>query len=255
MSALNFHKLQGKHVLVIGGTGGIGRAVAEGSAASGAVVSISGSRQETAERNASEIKALYPHTAVHGFAADLADPATVEDALEHLFQSAAAVQPVNHVVFAAADPLSLGGLDSVTPALIAQAAHFRFAVPVLVGKVAARHLARATASSITITGGAVAEKPDPGWAVMSYIGAGLAGLGRGLAVDLKPIRVNVVQPSYVDTGLWGEARDQIAKLAEGKMLTGRFARVEDVAEAYLWVMRDENATGTVAKTDGGFFLV
>jgi NAD(P)-dependent dehydrogenase (short-subunit alcohol dehydrogenase family) len=255
MSILSFRKLQGKHVLIIGGTSGIGRAVAEGAAASGAVVTISSSRQSKVESTVKDLKAAYPISTIVGFACDLGNADTAEANLDVLFISASSARPVDHVVFTAADALSLGSLDTVTPVLITQASHMRFVVPVLVGKVAARYLPKSTSSSIILTGGSVAQKPDPGWAVVAYFAGGLVSLAQALALDLKPIRVNAVQPGYVDTGLWGEQRENMKELVEGKMPTGKFAAVEDVAEAYLWLMKDANTTGTVARTDSGCFLV
>jgi NAD(P)-dependent dehydrogenase (short-subunit alcohol dehydrogenase family) len=84
---------------------------------------------------------------------------------------------------------------------------------------------------------------------------------RGLALDLKPIRVNGVSPGVVDTELWDSL---VAKAADkesmvegfGKgLLTGRAGRPEFVAQSFLGIMRDENVDGTIVRTDGGGLLV
>lgn len=86
-------------------------------------------------------------------------------------------------------------------------------------------------------------------------------MARGLAVDMAPVRVNVVRPGIVDTGLWDgimtdvDEREAFKRGVGEKMLTGRVGTVEDVAEAYLWVMKDGNVTGSVAATDSGALLV
>jgi len=81
---------------------------------------------------------------------------------------------------------------------------------------------------------------------------------RGLAVDLKPVRVNLVSPGAVETELWDslskEAREGYFKGLGTKMLTGKIGMPEDVAECYLWLMKDKNVTGTVVQTDGGALL-
>jgi NAD(P)-dependent dehydrogenase (short-subunit alcohol dehydrogenase family) len=255
---LNFHKLQDKHVLVIGGSSGIGLAVAEGALASHARVTISSSSPSKIAAAVSSLQSSHPNHNVTGIPADLGNPSSLEPSLDSLFRSAVAANgTVHHVVFTAADSLSLGGLDAVTPDLIHMAAHMRMVVPVMLAKVAARHLPRDRHSSLTITSGCVADKPTAGWGVISFLAGGLVSLARALAVDLAPVRVNVVQCGYTDTPLWGtEGKDREAMVAalEAKMLTGKFGQVEDVAEAYLWVMRDGNVTGTVAKTDGGVLL-
>ena len=82
---------------------------------------------------------------------------------------------------------------------------------------------------------------------------------RNLAVDLAPIRVNLVNPGAVETPLWGamgeEAFEGMKKGIAARLLTGRMGRPEDVAEAYLFAMRDGNCTGSVIGTDGGGVLV
>ncbi|OIW30858.1 NAD(P)-binding protein [Coniochaeta ligniaria NRRL 30616] len=258
MSPLNFRKLQDKHVLVIGGSSGIGLAVSEGALASGANVTISSSSQSKIDNAVSTFKPTYPDRKIVGIAADLGKPGTLEADLDNLFKTAVAANgTIHHVVYTAADSLSLGGLDTVTVDLMAKAAHMRMYVPVMLAKVAARHLPKERHSSLTITSGSVVDKPAPGWAVVAYLAGGLVALARALAVDLAPVRVNVVQPGFVDTPLWNmteDAKKATIAAVEGKVLTRKFGEAEDVAEAYLWVMKDNNVTGTVAKTDGGFLL-
>lgn len=82
---------------------------------------------------------------------------------------------------------------------------------------------------------------------------------RNLALDLKPIRVNLVSPGLVNTDFWKDMtskdRDDMFKFISGKVPTGRVGRPEDVAEAYLWLMKDSNATGVIASSDAGAKLV
>lgn len=96
-----------------------------------------------------------------------------------------------------------------------------------------------------------------GWgAVGAYAGA-LQGLVRNLALEMAPVRVNLVSPGAVETELWGreEGLAGVREEVAGKALTGRMGRPQDVAEAYLYVMRDWNVTGSVVRTDGGAVIV
>ncbi|KAK4168762.1 NAD(P)-binding protein [Cladorrhinum sp. PSN259] len=257
MAPSTYRKLQDKHVLVIGGSSGIGYAVADGALASGAKVSVSSSSQEKVDAAVGRLKSEYPEQpSIQGFAFDLSNPESLEANLESLFTTAQSQQgTVNHVIFTAADSLAIGSLDGVTPALIHQASQMRFVVPLILGKVAARHLSKTTESSIILTTGSVAEKPAPGWSLFSYFGGGLSSLTKGLAVDLAPVRVNAVRPGYVDTELWkADQKALVEPILKEKSLTGKFGKPEDVAEAYLWLLKDENVTGTVAGTDGGILL-
>lgn len=259
MAPQTYKKLQGKHVLIIGGSSGIGLAVAEAAIADGAKVTISSSSQAKIDSAVASLSSSYSDSTIRGIPADLSKP-SVESDLDNLFQSVQDTQgTINHVVYTASDGLSLGGLDSVTAEGIHKATHFRMVVPILLGKTAARYLPKSNLSSLILTSGSLSDRPTEGSAVVSYFAGGLVSLTRALAVNLAPVRVNVVRPGFVDTGLWGfmspEAKAAMVKGAEERMLTRKFGAVEDVAEAYVWLLKDGNVTGTVAGTDSGALLV
>ena len=135
----------------------------------------------------------------------------------------------------------------------------RFFAPMLLGKLLPAHLRPEPQSSYTITTGAVSEHPIPDWSVFGSYAAGLHGLTRQLALDLKPLRVNLISPGAVETELWDELpkdkRAEMMKGFEAKMATGKVGRPEDVAESYLYCMRDENVTGSVISTNGGYLIM
>ncbi|KAL1865877.1 hypothetical protein Daus18300_006989 [Diaporthe australafricana] len=255
---LKYHKLQDKHVLIIGGSSGIGYAIAEASIESGAVVTISSSRQSKLDVSVSSLQSSYPGARITGIAADLSQP-TVDEVLDNVFKTATARSgQINHVVYTAADPLALGPLEETTTEGILKAAHMRMLAPIMLGKTAPIYLERTPQSSITLTTGSTAERPDKGWAVITYFAAGLHGLTKALATDLAPLRVNCVAPGFVDTALWDamgeETKRKLIDKFGKEMPLGRVGKVEDVAEAYLWLMKDANVTGTVASTNSGQFL-
>ncbi|KAI0542773.1 oxidoreductase [Xylaria digitata] len=258
-----YNKLAGKHIVVIGGSKGIGRGVVEAALESQARVTLAGSSQQSADAAVSSIKAEYPGAEVHGVGCDLSR-ATIEQDLDALLARAAALGgEIDHIVYTAADSLTLGKLEDLTPDAALKAAHMRFLVPVMVGKAAQKHL-RGTAGrdkSLILTTGAIASKPSPGWSVIAYFAAGLKGLTRNLALDLSPIRVNAVEPGAVNTPLWDTAYKSVAEreaalheMCKG-LPVGRAAAVEDVAEAYVYLLRDSNATGETVQTRGGHHLV
>ena len=254
------NKLEGKHILVIGGSSGIGYGVAEASLESGAIVTVSSSRQAKVDAAVTSLKGSYPEAKVSGIASNLGDPVTVEDALEALFKQATAMSgQISHVVFTAADALALGALQETSVEMVYKAAQMRMIAPLITGKVAARYLDKSAKSSFTITTGVAAEKPGKGWAAVAYFAGGVQGLTKALATDLGPIRVNCVRPGYVNTGLWDgmgeEAKEAFFREAGGKMPVGRLGEIEDVVEAYLWFMKDANVTGTIAGTDSGAMLI
>ena len=81
---------------------------------------------------------------------------------------------------------------------------------------------------------------------------------RSLALDLKPIRVNGVSPGPTNTELWVMGEDEkkaMFQALEGKLLTGRVGSVDDLAESYLGLLKDENIDGAMIRTDGGGLIV
>jgi NAD(P)-dependent dehydrogenase (short-subunit alcohol dehydrogenase family) len=139
------------------------------------------------------------------------------------------------------------------------AGNVRFFSPLLLAKHLSTYLQPGPKSSLTLTTGGVAEKPIPNWSAVASYAGGLHSMTRNLALDLKPIRVNLVSPGAVDTELWGsmspEQKERLFKGMEAKSLTGRVGQVEDLAEQYLCLLRDYNVTGSVVRSDGGHVLV
>jgi NAD(P)-dependent dehydrogenase (short-subunit alcohol dehydrogenase family) len=77
---------------------------------------------------------------------------------------------------------------------------------------------------------------------------------RNLAVYLKPIRVNLVSPGAVNTELWGSTREEFAAQISKTSFMGKVASAEEVAESYIYIMKDTNATGSIVSTNGGDIL-
>jgi NAD(P)-dependent dehydrogenase (short-subunit alcohol dehydrogenase family) len=249
-----YNKLAGKHVLIIGGSSGIGYAVAEASICAGSSVTISSSSASRIQSAITSLQTSYPGSAVRGFPCDLSKPSLEQD-IAQLFEQ---VGRVDHIVFTAGGPIAMVPLQDATLEKIHAAGQVRFFAPLLVAKIGSKYLGPGPECSIIITTGAVAERPRPNWSIPAAYGSGLHGMVRNLALDLKPIRVNLVQPGAVDTPLWRMPEEQKEKFFEGiraGVPTGRVAEPADVAEAYLWLMKDWNVTGTVAASDSGSMLV
>lgn len=84
---------------------------------------------------------------------------------------------------------------------------------------------------------------------------GKKGWQRGLAVDLAPIRVNAVSPGSVKTDLFDGLSAEAIEGMRKATLTGRLGRPEDLAESYLYAMRDGFLTGSTIHSHGGRLLV
>ena len=224
--------LSGQHVLVIGGTSGIGRATAEHALAAGARVTVAGRTPQQVPGAAFE-------------AVDLTDTASVED----LF---ARVGDVDHLVLSAG-PGAMGTVRDLTSAQ---------ARPYLDAKfwgyyeaVRAASTTLAATGSITLVGGAASRKHAPGRPMMAAVNAALEAFGKANALDLAPIRVNVVAPGLVDTPAYAGVPDEIRQgMFAGygaSVPAGRAGTADDVASAVLFLVTTPWVTGTVIDVDGG----
>jgi NAD(P)-dependent dehydrogenase (short-subunit alcohol dehydrogenase family) len=126
----------------------------------------------------------------------------------------------------------------------------------LLAKLAPHFLNSSYKSSLIFTSGRVAEKPVKGYTMGAAFGAALFGITRSLALDLAPIRVNCVSPGATDTEMWGndEQRAQRRHMYSKIALLGKAGTSEEVSEAYIYLMRDFNNTGTTVSTSGGALI-
>ncbi|KAH8434289.1 uncharacterized protein LDX57_011929 [Aspergillus melleus] len=254
MSTPKYQKLLNKHVLVIGGTSGMGYAVAEASLASGAHVTISSSNQGRIDDRIKRLQSAYPNARVNGVVCDLAHDTLKADLIK-LFEK---VGKLDHIVFTATEPPKLIPYEDITLEYWRTAGQMRLFAPFFVAHIGAKYLTPSPESSIVLTTGTSSEKPIAGWPVVASYAASLKGLTRNLALDLKPIRVNIVSPGFVDTELWDhqapEARDGLFDWIKGSVPLQKVGTPEEVAEAFLWLMKDTNVTGSVAETNAGMKL-
>ncbi|MGW4564594.1 SDR family oxidoreductase [Streptomyces sp. NPDC004561] len=120
-------------------------------------------------------------------------------------------------------------------------------------RAAADRLARD--GSITLVGGAASRKHAPDRPVMAAINAAIEAFGKANALDLAPIRVNVIAPGLVDTPAYAGMPDAMRQgMYDGyasAVPAGRVGTPEDVAFAALFLMTNSYVTGTVIDVDGG----
>ncbi|MFE2067999.1 SDR family oxidoreductase [Streptomyces sp. NPDC059467] len=237
--------LQGQRVVVIGGTSGIGLAVAEGAAREGARVVVASRRQENVD---AALKVL-PEGA-EGLVLDASDG----DAVRGFF---ATVGEYDHLVYTAGDSLLL---ESVAETDVERAR--RFLDTRLWGAYTAVKWGAGSirpGGSVVLTTGTAGQRPLPGSSVASALCGAMESLTRALAVELAPLRVNVVSPGVVRTELWRELpeadREGLFRSSAESLPVGRVGEPADVAEAYLYLMRGGYSTGSVVVVDGGGSLV
>ncbi|KAH6870321.1 hypothetical protein BKA58DRAFT_384826 [Alternaria rosae] len=263
----HMNRLSGTHVLVFGGSSGIGFAIASMALSNGATVIISGSQQAKIEDKVHLLRSLYsslPSENVIGYAIDLKDSENLDSNLRTMFETVTSngSKKLDHIAFTAGDHHSIPKLSDITLEQAMLGSKIRLIAPLFIAKListgAYMHLT--SNSSFTLTGGIGTTKPLPGWLIPTVWGASAEGLSRGLAVDLAPLRVNIVKPGAIETemlqGLLApmpiEAKEGMKKQLN---LLGTFGQPEDIAEAYGWIMKDRFVTGTEIAVDGGQMLL
>lgn len=263
-NTLKYNRLAGKRVLVIGGTSGIGFCVAEAALEYGAHLVLSSSNPSQLDKAVTRLREAYParkNQTITTHACDLSNTESLDSNIEQLLHAATDgnTEKLDHIVFTAGDALRLPALSELTPSEIQAAGTVRFTAPLILARHLSKCMELSPASSLTLTGGLRAQKPAPGWALMSGWGAAVEGLVRGLALDLKPLRVNMVAPGAVHTELFAsipsERLGSVMDAFRAQSTTGTVGRPEDLAMSYLYLMQDEFASGSVVESNGGARLV
>lgn len=204
------------------------------------------------------LQSSFPSAKIATYQCDLGGP-DIEARLIELFTAATSSgnDLLDHIVYTAVPPFTLIPMEEQSVEDIQGAGRFHCIVPLLIGKVAPRFLHSGYKSSLTFTSGQIAEKPVKGWAVQAAYGTACYGIAKALALDLAPTRVNCVSPGATMTELWGpslEEREKRAEVMKAAMLLGKVGSPDEVAECYVYLMRNWNATGSVVSSNGGSVL-
>jgi NAD(P)-dependent dehydrogenase (short-subunit alcohol dehydrogenase family) len=94
-----------------------------------------------------------------------------------------------------------------------------------------------------------------GFAVLAAASGSLISFGQALALELAPIRVNVLMSGVVDTKIHAERRAQMKAWAEQELPVQRFGQPEDIAAAIELLMTNPYVTASTLRVDGGFTAI
>jgi NAD(P)-dependent dehydrogenase (short-subunit alcohol dehydrogenase family) len=92
---------------------------------------------------------------------------------------------------------------------------------------------------------------------IATVGNAVEGFARAIAPELAPRRINVVAPGVIDTPMFaagGEQREAFFRQATARNLIPRAGTADEVADAVLFLLRNEFVTGTTIDVDGGALL-
>jgi NAD(P)-dependent dehydrogenase (short-subunit alcohol dehydrogenase family) len=232
--------LEGQTVAVIGGSAGIGLESARRARAEGADVILAARNPERLQAAADEVGAV----------ATTAFDVTDTDALEGFFGGLAA--PIDHVLVTAGRPYyaPLAELD-IEEAKRSFDDHLWLAFRVAR---LAREMVRPGGSLVFISGTG-GRRAGIGLSVIAAATAAMPAIVRNLALEIAPIRVNLVAPGFVDTPLSASLLgDQLDARREELRSTLPIARVvgpDDVAAVAIHLMANTALTGATYDVDGG----
>ena len=236
--------LQGKRVVVLGGTSGIGLATAKAFLDESAQVII-------ASRSAAKLSDAKANLSgnVEGYEIDFRSEENVADFFKN-------VGNFDHLVVTAGEG-AMGHFSDLTVETVREAFDSKFWGQYISVRAALPYLNNE--SSITLTSGVYGVRPPKGASTLASINSAIDGLVRGLAVDLSPIRVNVVSPGIVDTPIYAgmpeNHRQDMFKGIAQQLPVGHIAKPKDIAETYVYLAKSGFTTGTAVLIDGGAHLI
>ncbi|ORX36208.1 hypothetical protein BD324DRAFT_480453 [Kockovaella imperatae] len=236
------------HVLIVGGSSGIGEATARQMLGLGMRVTIAARDKDKLDK---AIRFLGPPdtACIRGIQLD-------GSAYEEIPAKLKAVGQFDHLVLAMGSSQGVGPMRSVSidsiRAGFSEKVFPHFAIAQAALDILPSH---GTITFITALGPHLAV---PGTAGISMANAAISTLSRTLALELAPIRVNEIAPGIVDTPWWNampeERKNSAFENYAKQAPVGRVGTPEDVADAICFVIGNKFMTGQTIYCDGGYRL-
>lgn len=227
-------------VVVVGGTGGLGKEIAAHYLKQGASVVITGSTQEKADAVAAELGG-----GTTGIGFDLSDPSSIAPAL-------ADVGDVSYLV------LSSIARDNNAVAEYSYASAINLTTMKLVGYTETIHALLPKLSddaAVVLFGGRAKDRPYPGSTTVTTVNGGISSLINALVVQLAPIRFNAIHPGIVgDSPFWAEKQDALDAVI-ARTPTGKLTTMANVVDAVVFLLENPAINGTNIYVDGGWMLM
>ena len=229
--------MQGKKIVVVGGSSGIGLSTAEMAKREGAEVII-------ASRNAERLDAVAEQLNAIAIPADVTSDESVARTVPELRPG----RSCRGHGGAAYDRPVQDGRDG---------RRARHDGRKILGRLArrARRPTSVAGGSLTLVSGYLSIRPRPNSAIVSAANGALESLARALALELAPVRVNCVSPGIIDTPIRAampeEARREMLAKTAAALPVGRVGVGEDIARQILAFMTIGFATGSIVYLDGG----
>jgi NAD(P)-dependent dehydrogenase (short-subunit alcohol dehydrogenase family) len=235
-------KLENQTVVVVGGSSGMGLGVAEALAAEGARVIIASRTFEKCQQAASKIG-----ESTEGRSIDM----NSEESVRSFFES---VGEIHHLIIPGSS-VKTGPFKTTSMEDLMDSMRSKFLSPLL----CARYARFKENASLTFFSGSLSRKPGNS-SLLGSINAAVESLAKGLAIELAPVRVNVISPGLTrDTNAFNAmpeaAREQMFSGYAKKLPIGRVGLPKDFGQAAVFLTTCSFMTGAVIDIDGGGLLV
>lgn len=225
-------------VLIVGGTGGIGREVGSHYQAEGIPVIITGRDQERAAGIAAEMG-----DGVSGLGFDLAAPETIAPAL-------ADVGPVSRLIITAItrdnNPIKEYSTETAAELITMKMIGYTETIHALIPGFS-------DDTSVVLFGGLAKERPYPGAITVATVNGGIATMINDLVIELAPIRFNAIHPGIVGDSPYWDGKD-LTTFVE-RTPTGKLATMGDVVGATVFLLENQAVNGVNLYVDGGWMLM
>ncbi len=225
-------------VVIVGGTGGLGREIAAHFHEEGDQVYITGRDPERTDAIAAEIG-----DGVTGIALDLGDPHSIAGAL-------ADVGPVKYLVLSAIDrdnnPIREYSIDGAVNLATMKLVGYTETVHTLLDRLS-------DDSAVVLFGGRAKDRPYPGSTTVTTVNGGVSSMIRTLAIQLAPIRFNAIHPGIVgDSPYWV---DKPLDAVIERTPTKRLATMAEIVDATVFLLENKAVNGIDLYVDGGWLLL
>lgn len=225
-------------VVVIGGTAGIGREIAQAYADRGRTVALTGRDPARAASVAAEIG-----PGARGIGLDLNEPHAIARRLADL-------GAVDHLVLAAiardANTVRDYDIDRAVELTTLKVVGYTEVVHTLLGRMHDE-------SSILLFGGMAKERPYPGSTTVTSVNGAVTAMVRTFAIELAPIRVNAIHPGIVGDSPFWSGKDLQAVV--DRTPTRRLATMSDVTDAVVFLLENRSVNGVNLTVDGGWIML
>lgn len=241
--------LSGKNALVTGATGGIGGAIAQALHAAGAVVAISGTRQERLQELAGQLG-----DRVHMLPCDLRDRDAVDALAGQAEEATGQVDILVNNAGITQDNLFMRMKDEEWDDVIAVnlTSVFTLTRGVLRGMMRRRYGRIVNISSISAIIG------NPGQPNYAASKAGVIGMTKSLAreVAARGITANCIAPGFIETAMTAELNEKQTDAIAAAIPAGSFGTPDDIASSALYLASEEARyiTGQTIHVNGGMVM-